>query len=133
MKNPIQRITELEARVALLEGGVPAAAKAVKPKPKVAKFVRPLCDQAKVIVLLAFDELVLMKTGQPQPQVLATELQDHIRTLDEEGIVPSLNGAADTVRAIIAERCGYHVTWAATAITAHGSYGPRAQQQELPQ
>lgn len=129
MLNPVQRIKALEDRVDLLESAAPAPAPA-KPKPKPGKFVRPLSAEAKKIVLVAFDELLLMKDGTAQPAVLAMELQDHIRSIDENNIVPALNGAADTVRAIIAERCGYHVTWAAQAIGVHG---PRNAQQELPQ
>jgi hypothetical protein len=122
--NPLQRIEALEERVMLLELALVKKAE-TKPTAKKAKnpdrFTRPLCDKAKQLVLLAFDEVKMMKEGSTDPLVRMIELQEHIRSLDTDKIMPALNGLGDTVRAIIAERAGFFTQWAAKPVKeGHG-------------
>lgn len=120
--NPIAKIRELDERVRKLEQQL-AAQSVEQPKSKttrtrVTKRLPSLDDEAKAIVVLAWEGLMEQRGCEPYgdnhrdgQNVTRKEWLEAIVALDTDNIVPDLISHIDTLRAVLAERMGLKVVW----------------------
>lgn len=117
--NPLQRIEELEKRVAALEGqsrgDKPQDSSADKPVKRDYSYPSPLTEEAKQLVLFVWECL-----DKSEPVTIKQWAQE-VANVDTDGVVPNIKNEGNTLRALLAEQAGLKVVWSKTAINRRQS------------
>lgn len=119
MKNPIERINDLEDRVSALEKAAPASCKRNRRESAVQSLVRPLDEHCRQLALIAW---ATIKEGRDS-KVTLTEWLNAIYELDgEDRRFPRDSTIGATMRALLAEEAGLNIKWSSKPIRSatHG-------------